>query len=79
MSDLNIMLVNIHNIVDNFAITIFDDIIKARSLIALISSVMPPGIITLVTKAFFKEIMPAVKYFNLTYNEISINKLLSVL
>lgn len=50
MSDLNIMLVNIHNIVDNFAITIFDDIIKARSLIALISSVMPPGIITLVTK-----------------------------
>lgn len=50
MSDLNIMLVNICNIVDNFAITIFDDIIKARSLIALISSVMPPGIITLVTK-----------------------------
>lgn len=50
MSDLNIMLVNIYNIVDNFTITIFDDIIKARSLIALISSVMSPGIITLVTK-----------------------------
>lgn len=50
MSDLNIMLVNIYNIVDNFTITIFDDIIKARSLIELISSVMSPGIITLVTK-----------------------------
>lgn len=50
MSDLNIMSVNIYNIVDNFTITIFDDIIKARSLIALISSVMSPGIITLVTK-----------------------------
>lgn len=50
MSDLNIMLVNIYNTVDNFAITIFDDIIKARSLTALISSVMSPGIITLVTK-----------------------------
>lgn len=50
MSDLNIMLVNIYNIVDIFVITIFDDIIKPRSLTALISSVMPPGIITLITK-----------------------------
>lgn len=44
------MLVNIYNRVDNFAITIFNDIFKARSLIELIYSVMAPGIITLVTK-----------------------------
>ena len=30
MSVLNIMLVNIYNIVGNFAFTIFDDIVKAR-------------------------------------------------
>lgn len=50
MSDLNIMLVNIYNTVDNFAITDSYDIIKARSLVALISSLMSPGIITIVTK-----------------------------
>lgn len=50
MSDLNIMLVNIHNTVDNFAITDSYDIIKARSLVTLISSLMSPGIIIIVTK-----------------------------
>lgn len=50
MSDLNIMLVNIYNTVDNFVITDSYDINKARSLVALISSLMSPGIITTVTK-----------------------------
>lgn len=66
---------------DNFAITFCDSVIKDRSLIVLIS-IMPPGIITLDTKysiSFFLilKIMFVIKY--LTYNEISINKMLSLL
>lgn len=81
MSDLNIMLVNIYNTVDNFAITDSYDIIKARSLVALISSLMSPGIITIVTKhsAFQRNALPEIKYFNLTYKEIIIYKLLLAL